>query len=296
MRIRTFKPEIFGDDKFSKWECHEQTLFFSLISLSDDHGVLRNHPRFIAGFAFPSKPEISSLDIIESLNKFYKQGVINIYSHGDASYIHLKNWGKHQRVVNPGKAKLPPPPPTLWERNPPPGNGEPEAIGSSSVESKEDLNSTSGESQESLIKSSPLNREQGTGNREHIKQTPQTPQGAVAEDGPGEVKELLDHWNETTGQKRRRPKFARFAKARIKQGYSPSDIQMTVEWAAKSDHKRAVSLREGGFVRPETVLGSKFDDYFELAKQPHQQRRKITVMDRVHAAQEGIDLGDKIWH
>ena len=168
-------------------------------------------------------------------------GPVILYEVDGIPYIALRNWAKHQRVQHPGKAKLPHPP----------------------EEALRPLMKPSRVSHETLIKSSPLNREQGTGNREHIKQTPQTPQGAGCSE---EVGVLLSYWNSQSGQRRRRKAFGKLVTPRLKEGFSVDDIKQVIDWIFFSREMGAKYVRDNGYDCPETVLRpSKFEKYLDLA-------------------------------
>ena len=114
MRIRTIKPEIYADEKVSRWCFQDRLLFIGLISLADDYGIIRNQPKLIAGTIFPEDEDIGSRDIHEALMRLSEDGPVVLYKVSGVSYIALRNWSKHQKVQHPGKAKLPHPTEEVW--------------------------------------------------------------------------------------------------------------------------------------------------------------------------------------
>ena len=243
MRIRTIKPEIYADEKVSRWCFQDRLLFIGLISLADDYGIIRNQPKLIAGTIFPEDEDIGSRDIHEALMRLSEDGPVVLYKVSGVSYIALRNWSKHQKVQHPGKAKLPHP----------------------TEEALRPLVKPSRESHETLIKSSPPIKEQGTGNREL--NTPPNPQGNSVCDG-------LVYWNEQTGQKRRGVAIKKSIQARVKE-FSLDAVKQVVDWAVSSRDERAQFLRGKG-LEPETIFrAGNFEKYLERSNKDQRVAKAI---------------------
>jgi hypothetical protein len=105
-RIRSIKPEILEDEKTARLSDREWRLFVSMFSLADDYGNLRGSAEWISGqtlWAFGMPVISSELEHIEEL------GLVESYDVAGQRYLHITNWGKHQKVDNPGKPRVPRP-------------------------------------------------------------------------------------------------------------------------------------------------------------------------------------------
>lgn len=102
-RIRTVKPEWLEDVRLVKAGSDARVLSIALIILSDDYGRGRlslSTPSQV----FPLNPEAFQ----ESLNRLYGW-FVRTYEVRGQTYFEILNWNKHQKVINPGKPRVPPP-------------------------------------------------------------------------------------------------------------------------------------------------------------------------------------------
>jgi len=104
-RIRTIKPEFWGDEKLAPMAPIDRLVFLGLISMSDDAGRLIDSVRAIDGFVFPLTDDTSA----DSLLRLQDMGRIE---RGETSsgqrVIQLVNWKKHQKIDKPNfSAALP---------------------------------------------------------------------------------------------------------------------------------------------------------------------------------------------
>jgi hypothetical protein len=106
-RIRTLKPEILEDDRTASLSDVAWRTFVSLIVMADDYGNFRAHPHFVLATAFWGHPDKDVREIAESLDTLEDVGLIERYSVRGQTYGHVRNWEKHQRVDNAGKARVP---------------------------------------------------------------------------------------------------------------------------------------------------------------------------------------------
>ena len=115
-------------------------------------------------------------------------------------------------------------------------------------------------------------------NQTKQKDTPLTPQRG--EDGPrpaksvpGDVAEIVAYLNEVTGShyKPSTPKTQKQIKARMREGFTVADFKKVID--TKNQDEWFVT---GGFMRPETLFGTKFESYLNerpknLPQQPPQR-------------------------
>jgi hypothetical protein len=105
-RIRTMKPEFFGDEKFAPLPVIDRFVFLGLISMADDAGRLVDNIKTIDGFLFPETSESSrkSLDTLATLSR-----ITRYTSESGQKLIQIANWLQHQKVDRPSRYVLPGP-------------------------------------------------------------------------------------------------------------------------------------------------------------------------------------------
>lgn len=114
-RIRTIKPEFWGDEKMAALDALTRLVFLGLISLADDRGRLLDNVKFLDGQLFP----VSDDSCAEALDTLAHLSRIKRYtSESGQSLIQIVNWHRHQKVDKPSKYALPAPPGWLDEPSP----------------------------------------------------------------------------------------------------------------------------------------------------------------------------------
>jgi hypothetical protein len=106
-RIRTIKPEFWGDEKMAPMPPIDRLVFLALISMADDAGRVVDNIKTIDGFVFPESDDTSrgSLDKLASAGR-----IIRYQSESGQRLIQVANWLRHQKVDKPAKYVLPAPP------------------------------------------------------------------------------------------------------------------------------------------------------------------------------------------
>lgn len=105
-RIRTVKPESWGDEKLAPLPPITRLVFLGLISQADDTGRLMDSVRYIDGLLF-SRTDDSCAESLVVLNEL---GVIErgLTASGQP-IIQITNWTRHQKIEKPNfKGALPP--------------------------------------------------------------------------------------------------------------------------------------------------------------------------------------------
>src|SRR5437016_5694377 len=104
-RIRTIKPEFWGDEKLAPMDPLTRLVFLGLISMADDAGRVLDSVKLIDGFLFAHTDDSSR----ESLAKLHGAGRIRRGRTASGQrIIELVGW-KHQKVDHPNlRAALPP--------------------------------------------------------------------------------------------------------------------------------------------------------------------------------------------
>lgn len=107
-RIRTIKPEFWGDEKLALEAPLTRLVFLGLVSQADDAGRLIDNVKFLDGLLFPLTDDTSR----EALDRLARIGRILRYSSESGQrLIQITNWAKHQKVDKPSLYTLPAPTP-----------------------------------------------------------------------------------------------------------------------------------------------------------------------------------------
>jgi len=91
-RARNIKPSFFRNPDLAEIDPIGRLLFIGLWTMADREGRLEDRPRYIKFELLPS----DRFDIDAGLNMLQDRGFIVRYQHGDAKYIQVINFVKHQ--------------------------------------------------------------------------------------------------------------------------------------------------------------------------------------------------------
>jgi len=132
-RIRTIKPEFWGDPKTARCSRDARLLFLGMLNESDDEGRQLGNPRRIAGAIFPNDEDVTQKLVTKWLDELEKARYIARYDVDGVPYIHIIGFAKHQKISHATPSRLPEPPEQF--RN---GSGEtPEILPKNSGEAPE---------------------------------------------------------------------------------------------------------------------------------------------------------------
>lgn len=106
-RIRTVKPETFTSDDVAALSIHARWTWVGLWTYADDEGRGRADPRLIKAAVWPIDDSVTAAMVAEYLDAMERRGMICRYSAGGVDYLHVVNWGKHQRINRPSPSKHP---------------------------------------------------------------------------------------------------------------------------------------------------------------------------------------------
>jgi hypothetical protein len=109
-RIRTVKPEFWGDPKTARVSRDARLLFLGLLNESDDEGRQLGSPRKILGVVFPNDEDVSTDDIHRWLGELETVELVHRYRVDDIAYLLIHGFCTHQKVQHPSKSRLPAPP------------------------------------------------------------------------------------------------------------------------------------------------------------------------------------------
>jgi hypothetical protein len=104
------RPDFWTDEALGALSPVVRLLFMGLISHADDEGRLRGAPALIRSEVFPYDVGISVEDVLQWLGHLEASRLIIRYVAGGQSFIHVRNFTKHQTINRPTESKLPEPP------------------------------------------------------------------------------------------------------------------------------------------------------------------------------------------
>lgn len=107
-RIRSIKPELLEDTKMRALSDAAWRLFVSTWLLADDYGNFRADARYLAAMVWQDTARAH--DAGSALAELVQAGRVTIYHVEGEQYASVRNWSRHQRVDNAGKARVPQPP------------------------------------------------------------------------------------------------------------------------------------------------------------------------------------------
>lgn len=97
-RIRTVKPEFWGDEKLAPMTPIDRLVFLGLVGMADDAGRILDSVKVVDAFVFPYTADTSgpSLESLANAGRILR----GITASGQR-VIQITNWAKHQRVDHP---------------------------------------------------------------------------------------------------------------------------------------------------------------------------------------------------
>ncbi len=114
-RIRTVKPEFWGDPKIARCSRDARLLFLGLFNESDDEGRQLGSPRKIGGVVFPNDEDVTPARITKWLDELERERLVARYDVDGVSYLLILGFVKHQKVNRPSPSRLPCPPSQFTE-------------------------------------------------------------------------------------------------------------------------------------------------------------------------------------
>lgn len=104
-RIRSIKPELLDDEAVSGLSDEAWRLWVSSWLLADDYGNCRAGDKYLAALVWQDSTR--SPRVAEILRELRRASRVVVYVNGEDRYLHIRNWERHQRIDNAGKARVP---------------------------------------------------------------------------------------------------------------------------------------------------------------------------------------------
>lgn len=97
-RIRTIKPEFWGDEKLAPCSPMTRLVFLGLISMADDAGRVVDNVKVIDAFIFPETSETcrGSVDELSAMGRIRRGKTAS-----GQRIIEITNWSAHQKIEKP---------------------------------------------------------------------------------------------------------------------------------------------------------------------------------------------------
>jgi hypothetical protein len=106
-RIRSIKPETFTSDDVNGLSVKARWSFVGLWCYVDDAGRGRADPRLVKAAVWPIDDSVSPEEVAGHLDEMERRSMICRYESGGLAYLHVVEFGTHQRINRPTPSKLP---------------------------------------------------------------------------------------------------------------------------------------------------------------------------------------------
>jgi hypothetical protein len=108
-RIRTVKPDYWGDPKTARLSLPARLLFIGLLTEADDEGRFLASGKKLAGSLFPNDEDVTPKKVTGWLVELEQVGFVRRYTSDGVEYAHIPAFNAHQRISHPTPSRLPNP-------------------------------------------------------------------------------------------------------------------------------------------------------------------------------------------
>lgn len=108
-RIRTVKPDYWGDPKTARLSLPARLLFIGLLTEADDEGRFLASGKKLAGSLFPNDEDVTPKKVLGWLDELEAVGFVARYSSDGVEYAHIPAFTVHQKISHPTPSRLPNP-------------------------------------------------------------------------------------------------------------------------------------------------------------------------------------------
>jgi len=210
------------------------------------------HPNVLKGEVVPHLSRITPGIVHSCVLEMRNAGLIQIYKVGTRDYIQVTNWKEHQKINKPQISRIPPPPGNIKSNS-----GNATGIPGTLPECSGNIQGTErGKRKEEI----------GTKRLSLYETLSGKPDDASVENPFLElVKSVIDALNAATGSsfKASSAKTRSLINARRCEGFELADFEAVIRHKA-AEWRDDPKMR--GFLRPETLFGTKFEGYLNAAR------------------------------
>lgn len=254
-RIRTVKPEFWGDAKTARVSRDARLLFLGLLNESDDEGRQLGSAKRIAGAVFPNDSDVSEKQVDAWLAELEQVHLLERYAVDGVTYVLICGFAKHQRMSHPTPSRLPSP------SDIPP----------------EDFRNDSGGSLVVLVP------DLGTGSR-NLDLGTRDREVDLAVDSP--ASRIFDAWVEATGRDKARTKLTKDRQrhiARALKDYPEADLIEAVRGVANSPFNMGQNDRGTKYDDLDVVLrdGKHIEQFREMWHHPPVPHQRDAAMEAI---------------
>lgn len=114
-RIRTIKPEFWGDPKTARVSRDARLLFLGLLNESDDEGRQLGTTKRIAGVVFPNDDDVTESMVDCWLRELEQVELVRRYVVNKVVYVLICGFVEHQKISHASPSRLPSPSDELRE-------------------------------------------------------------------------------------------------------------------------------------------------------------------------------------
>lgn len=107
-RIRTIKPQFWGDVEISNLSIAARYMAIGLVSMADDDGRFIATLNAIGGYVFPHD-DLTTKQLAKWRDEIAASGFATFYNVGGKQFGCIPNYRRHQRISKPQASPLPPP-------------------------------------------------------------------------------------------------------------------------------------------------------------------------------------------
>lgn len=235
-RIRTLKPEFFGDAKINAISRDARYLTIGLITRADDRGRQQHQEPGILGHVFP-EGDVSMTQLRRWLAEIFDVGIAWRYTNAPKDYLWLPNFWRHQKINRPSESDCPAHPDDPFSAL---------SIGDALKAWRENSVDDQGSITEDSLNTHGALTPSRVGGRSAPFLSPDEP---VATTEELDARTIFDVWRDRCSHPNAKlsPERLRAIRARIKEHVTEDELRQAIEGAARAPH-----------VSPET--GQRFDD------------------------------------
>lgn len=106
-RIRTVKPEHWGDKALPDISLQAHLLWIGMWNFSDDKGVIENDPYYIKSQVFPRRKEVRVEQIEQWIDQLIKARFLVPFTFNGVSYCVSRSFVNHQKIDRATPSKIP---------------------------------------------------------------------------------------------------------------------------------------------------------------------------------------------
>lgn len=100
-RIRTIKPQFWGDEDLARVPREARLLFIGLWNLADDYGICKRHPAWIKGQLFPYDDDLKSDQIEAWIEALIREKCLFSFQIDNERFVIVLNFSRHQIINRP---------------------------------------------------------------------------------------------------------------------------------------------------------------------------------------------------